>query len=170
MKISKPGVTLAAIYVLITIAIWIYTETCNTFLCDLYIVIPLAPWPILVEDIDAITKLYDNAIYRNLITFVMMAINTFFVYGVGWLISLFRNNQLIPAKRRKKLLALPILYKFIKVITISILLILTIFALQLLLIQFREYYNLPESIYSILIPLFFISLPLVFLLYNSICY
>lgn len=89
MKISKIGLTLTAIYIPITIGLWIYAETCSAMLCGLEIIIPLSPWIILLEDIDGINNLYDNNTLKFLIVLIIMTINSFILYGFGWMLSLF---------------------------------------------------------------------------------
>ncbi len=79
-------------------------------------------------------------------------------------------EKLIPAKRRKIYLALPAIYRFIKVFSISIFLMLTVFGEFFILLRLQERYELNEVIMMIGLPMFLASIPFVLLFYNFFFY
>lgn len=79
-------------------------------------------------------------------------------------------EKFIPAKRREIYLALPVIYRLIKVFSISIFLMLTVFGEFFVLLYLQEKYALNEGIMMIELPLFFASIPFVLLFYNFFFY
>ena len=79
-------------------------------------------------------------------------------------------DKITPKERKGELLNTPALYKIIKVFAINIFLICEIFVLVIPIIKIKEAYNFPETIYWVILPLLFLVIPLILILYNFIFY
>ena len=79
-------------------------------------------------------------------------------------------EKIIPLERRKNISRTPTRYKVIKVLLMNVLFFCTPFALFSMLKMFKDTFHFSPSIYWIIIPLLFLSIPLICLLYNAIFY
>ena len=79
MKKSKIGIALVSLYIPTTIGLWVYMRTCTGFLCGLELMFSMIPWVLILENYVEFT---------NSVIFIILIINSFILYGLGWLISL----------------------------------------------------------------------------------
>lgn len=79
-------------------------------------------------------------------------------------------KKFITKQRRKTLSHLHSFYIAVKLLSINILLIAIPLLLFMLVVKIEKIYNFPETIGWIILPLYFLSLPLTLLLYNLISY
>lgn len=78
MKKSKIGIVLVALYLIATIIIAIYANTCSGMYCGLWLVLPVMPWVFLLEGV------VSDSIF---IFFILVILNSAIIYVVGLLIS-----------------------------------------------------------------------------------
>lgn len=78
MKKSKIGITLVLLYLITTLIIWIYANTCSDMYCGLILILPTMPWALLFE------KIIGDSVF---IFFILITLNSVIIYSFGWLIS-----------------------------------------------------------------------------------
>jgi len=97
MRVSKIGLWLAGVYLIVAIFILIRGLTCSGMFCGLSILIPIMPWPFLVE---MLPTTFQNLFLDSTIgVFVLVFLNTIIVYLVGLGISsIISKNKNSPSQ------------------------------------------------------------------------
>lgn len=84
MKKNKLGFILLGFYLLVTIAIVLYTQVCSEMFCGAVMVVPIMPWPFILEGI----------VQDSLPIFVcLIALNALIIYFIGSAISKLFNKD-----------------------------------------------------------------------------
>lgn len=84
MKINTWGLVLSGIYGVISLGVIVYAYTCSGMFCGLVAVLPVMPWPLLLEGVlsDSISTLL-----------ILIVLNAFIMYFIGAGLSrLFKKN------------------------------------------------------------------------------
>ena len=83
MKKSKLGIALVLLYLIATIVIWVYANTCSSIYCGLILILPTMPWALLLE------KIIGDSVS---IFLILITLNSVLIYSFGWLISWLIKN------------------------------------------------------------------------------
>ena len=88
---SKLGLWLAGIYAVITGSIFYYAFTCSGWYCGVVMVLPIMPWPLLMEAIPDWRVLFGflDSVFG---AFVFLFLNIIILYFIGVLIERMVRN------------------------------------------------------------------------------